>query len=214
VAAWSASYWFEVSGAAHLLHHHTIYQSGQILTGGLALIGVWLVMTAAMMLPGALPVVIRMPSASDQLTFIATYALAWTGFAAVAFVGDMGLHALIHGWPLAARYEGLIPVALLGTAAVYQLTPWKRASLLACRKPHDGDALIVGIRYSRSCLASGSALMLVMFAAGAADLVWMAALAMTMLAEKVLPSADCFRRSVAGALGLLAAGTLLGGRFL
>ena len=76
------------------------------------------------------------------------------------------------------------------------------------------DPLTAGLAYSRHCLVSGWALMLIMFSAGVADLVWMAALALTMLAEKALPSADGFRRVVAVALALLAVGTLMGGQFL
>ena len=101
--AWIAAYWLEVSGAAHLLHHHTIFHSGQLLVGGLALLGAWQVMTAAMMLPGALPALVRISGPTAQLAFIAVYALTWTGFALVAFVGDMGLHALVHGWSPAAQ---------------------------------------------------------------------------------------------------------------
>jgi len=219
-AAWMTAYWLEVNGVAHALHHHTIYHSGQIVAGGLALLAVWQVMTAAMMLPGTLPVVLRISSTPARLVFIATYVAAWTGFAVVAFVGDMGVHAVVHGWPLAARFESLIPVGVLGAGAVYQLSPWKRASLSACRSPVAilrgglSDALLAGINYSRRCLVSGWALMLIMFAAGVADLVWMAALALTMAAEKALPSADGFRRAVAGVLALLAVGTLLGGHFL
>jgi predicted metal-binding membrane protein len=99
-------------------------------------------------------------------------------------------------------------------AAAYQLSSGKRASLAACRQHFDGDGLVAAINYSRDCLASGWALMLIMFAAGVADLVWMAVLALTMLAEKALPSADGFRRVVAGALALVAIGTLMGGQFL
>jgi predicted metal-binding membrane protein len=228
--AWTAAYWLEVSGAAHLLHHHTIYHSGQILAGGLALLGAWQVMTAAMMLPGTLPAVLRISGARAQIAFLATYAAAWTCFAVVAFVGDMGLHALVHGWSVAARYENLIPAAILGTAAAYQLSPWKAANLAACRLPHlwgstrrsrgmgpGGDfldAFTAGITYSRHCLASGWALMLIMFSAGVADLFWMAALALVMVAEKTLPSGDTVRYLVAGVLAMLAAGTLLGGRSL
>src|SRR6202011_6260474 len=91
-AAWIAAYWLEVSGNAHVLHHHTIFHSGQILAGGLALLGAWQVMTAAMMLRGALPALLRISRPAAQLAFIAVYAVAsWTGFALVAFVGDMGL---------------------------------------------------------------------------------------------------------------------------
>lgn len=204
--AWIAAYWLELSGAAHLLHHHTIYHSGQILAGGLALLGVWQVMTAAMMLPGTLPAVVGISPRSAQLAFIVKYAVAWTCFALVAFAGDMGLHALVHGWPLAAEHENLIPAGILGAAAVYEVTPWKRASLAACRQPLRID----GITYSRDCLASGWALMLIMFSAGVADLAWMVALAMVMLAEKTLPSGDRLRYVVAAALALLAIGSLLG----
>jgi predicted metal-binding membrane protein len=225
-AAWIAAYWLEVSGMAHLLHHHTIYHSGRILAGGVALLGVWQVMTAAMMLPGALPAVRRIGRASSspagaELVFLAVYAAAWTGFALVAFVGDMGLHALVHGWPVAARYENLIPAAVLGAAAVYQISPWKGTSLGACRQPltilspYEGGSLIetarAGVAYSRHCVVSGWALMLIMFSAGVANLVWMVALALAMLAEKTLPSGNNFRYVAAGVLALLAAGTLLGG---
>jgi predicted metal-binding membrane protein len=210
-AAWIAAYWLEVSGGAHVLHHHTIYHSGHILAGGLALLGVWQVMTAAMMLPGTLPAVLGFSRVSAQLVFLATYAIAWTGFAAVAFAGDMGLHALVHGWALAAQHENLIPAAILGAAAAYELSPWKRAGLAACREPlrtHRG-ALTAGITYSRHCLMSGWALMLIMFSAGVADLAWMAALAFAMLAEKTLPSGDRLRYVIAAALGLFAAGALI-----
>jgi len=213
--AWTAAYWLEVSGTAHLLHHHTIYHSGQILTGGLALLAAWQVMTAAMMLPGALPAVLRIGRAAAQLIFLAVYAAAWTGFAVVAFTADMGLHALVHAWPVAAQHENLIPAAILGVAAAYQVSRWKRAGLDACRRPASIkgtgwiDALRAGIAYSRQCLVSGWALMLIMFSAGVADLAWMAALALAMLAEKTLPSGDGPRYVVAAALALLATWTLL-----
>lgn len=210
-AAWIAAYCLEVSGAAHVLHHHTIYHSGHILAGGLELLGVWQVMTAAMMLPGALPTLLDISHGRARLVFIATYAAAWTGFAAVAFVGDMGLHAIVHSWPTAAQHENLIPVAILGAAAAYELSAWKRASLAACRQPvyAHTNGLTAGIAYSRQCLVSGWALMLIMFSVGVADLAWMAGLAMVMLAEKVLPSGESVRYVVAVALALLAVGTLL-----
>jgi predicted metal-binding membrane protein len=219
--AWIAAYWLEVSGTAHLLHHHTIYHSGRILVGGLALVAIWQVMTAAMMLPGALPAVRRLAPVAAQVIFLGTYFAAWTVFAVVAFVGDMGLHALVHGWAAAAQNEYLIPGAVLGVAAVYQVSPWKGVGLDACRRPgrilarHQGggtvDALRAGIDYSRQCLVSGWALMLIMFSAGVADLFWMVALALTMLAEKTLRSGDGVRYGMAGALALLAVGSLIGG---
>jgi predicted metal-binding membrane protein len=128
-----------------------------------------------------------------------------------------------------AAHENLIPAAVLIAAALYQLSPWKGASLEACRRADVSapdswdrrsrgiglvDPLTAGLAYSRHCLVSGWALMLIMFSAGVADLVWMAALALTMLAEKTMPSADPVRYSVAGVLAVLAAGTLVGGKIL
>jgi predicted metal-binding membrane protein len=217
--AWVAAYWLEVSGTAHLLHHHTIFHSGQIVAGGLALVGAWQVMTVAMMLPGAMPAVLRISRPAAQLAFVATYAVAWTGFALVAFVGDMALHALVHGWPLAAQHQNLIPAAVFGAASAYQFSPWKAASLCACRQPatilarHQGGGLAgtlkAGVTYSRHCRASGWALMLIMFSAGVANMAWMAALALTIVAEKTLPSGDRSRYAVGTALALVAFGALL-----
>jgi predicted metal-binding membrane protein len=219
--AWVAAYWLEVSGTAHLLHHHTIFHSGQVLAGGIALLGAWQVMTVAMMLPGAMPAVVRFSRPAAKLAFVATYAIAWTGFALVAFVGDMALHALVHGWPLAAQHENLIPAAVFGAGAAYQFSPWKAANLYACRQPETilsryaggglGGTLMGGITYSRHCLASGWALMLIMFSAGVANIAWMVALALMMLAEKTLPSGDRYRYAVGVALTVVAVVSLLGG---
>ena len=203
-AAWIAAWWLEASGVAHQLHHHTIYHSGQIALGGLALLTAWQVMTAAMMLPGALPALHRVANASGQAVFLTTYFGAWTAFALIAFVGDMELHALVHTWAPAAQHENLIPAAVLGGAAAYQLTPWKRASLYACRRP------AAGVRYALSCVGSGWALMLIMFSAGVADLLWMAGLAIAMLAEKTLRSPDPARYLIAVVLVVLAGASLTG----
>ena len=53
-------------------------------------------------------------------------------------------------------------------------------------------------------------MMLIMFSAGVADLTWMVALTVAMLAEKTLPSGERLRYVVAGALALLAMASLLG----
>ncbi len=214
-AAWMAALWLEASGTAHLLHHHTIYHSGHLLLGGLALLGAWQVMTAAMMLPGTLPALLAIGRRNGQLTFLLVYALAWTSFAVVAFAGDMGLHALVHGWAPATQHENLIPAAVLGVAAIYQLSPWKRAGLARCRAmaitgQGSVNTLRAGITYSRNCLLSGWGLMLIMFAAGVADVFWMAALALAMVAEKTWPSGDTVRFAVAVVLALLALAAIPG----
>ena len=71
-------------------------------------------------------------------------------------------------------------------------------------------AFRAGTAYSRHCLTSGWAVMLVMFSVGVGELVWMAALAQAMLTEKTLPSGQHVGAGVAGGLALVAAGTLIG----
>jgi predicted metal-binding membrane protein len=194
-AAWGVAWWLEATGIAHVLHHHTIFHSGRRWQGGVELLVAWQVMTAAMMLPGALPAVRALGHVGGQARFLAIYFAAWTLFAALAFAADMGLHALVHGWAAAASHENLIAPVALGLAAAYELSPWKARSLMRCRRPG-----LSALAYSRSCVASGWALMLLMFSAGVANLWWMAALAAAMLAEKALPRADAARYAVAAAL--------------
>lgn len=226
--AWCAAIWLEVSGTAHLLHHHTIYHSEALFTGGLLLLAGWQVMTAAMMLPSSLPM-IRMfvrvgrgrPHAQGALAlFLGAYFGTWTVFAMAAFTGDMGLHALVHGWPWLAAHDTLIAAGVLGLAAVYQVSPWKDACLSACRmpaaylmqkyRPGLAGGFAVGLGHALYCLGCCWALMLVMFSVGVAHLYWMAALAVVMVAEKIFPAGERLRYPVAVVLAVLAAAALGG----
>jgi len=105
-------------------------------------------------------------------------------------------------------------------AAVYQVTPLKRACLAECRSPmtflaerwRDGraGALELGVRYGAWCLGCCWALMAALFAVGVMSLSWMAVIAAFIAAERLLPWPTAARRSVA--LALLALG--LGVAFL
>ena len=72
-AAWVLAWWLEATGIAHALHHHTIFHSGRLWQGGAELLVAWQVMTAAMMLPGALPAVRALGHAGEQARFLAIY---------------------------------------------------------------------------------------------------------------------------------------------
>ena len=61
--------------------------------------------------------------------------LAGLFLAIPAFIGDMGLHGLVHAWPWLEEHARLIPAATFGLAAVWQLTPLKDACLNQCRHP-------------------------------------------------------------------------------
>jgi len=73
-------------------------------------------MTTAMMLPSTLPLVRLFVRASREqpqprlvlLTFLGAYIAVWTGFAIVAFVGDMALHWLVYHWFWLHRHPWII----------------------------------------------------------------------------------------------------------
>jgi predicted metal-binding membrane protein len=224
---WVFSTWAELSGAAAGLHHHTLYHAvsnrGLPLWGAvLQVAGAWQVMTAAMMLPSSLPM-IRLytitarhaPAWWQSLAlFLVAYFAVWTGFAILAFIGDMGLHRLVHASPWLDQHARLIPAATFGLAAAWQLTPLKDACLRECRHPAAflqryyargrGAGLLLGLRHGLFCLGCCWALMLVMFAAGVAHLAWMGALGLAMVAEKTFPGGDRLARPLGAAFAVLA----------
>lgn len=227
-AAWAFSAWAERTGVATLLHHHTLYHSGlPFWRAALLLLAGWQAMTAAMMLPSSLPLIrLYVFTARGKPGFFAGVSLflvgyfaVWSGFALIAFAGDMRLHLLVHTWSWLAAHSQIIPATTLGVAALYQVTPVKDACLRKCRHPaaylrryyQRGavSGLQLGLGHGVFCIGCCWALMLVMFAAGVAHLFWMGVLAMVMLAEKTLPRGGRLVRPVAVCLSVPAVCALL-----
>jgi len=99
-------------------------------------------------------------------------------------------------------------------AGVYQLTPWKRTCLVHCRnplhffathwRPGRAGALRLGWHHGLYCLGCCWVLMGLLFVGGVMNLVWIAAITLFVLAEKLLPAGVGGGR-LAG-LGLIATG--------
>ena len=233
--AWCICAWMEASGVAGHLHHHALYHSGMPLwQAGLLLAGAWQVMTAAMMLPSSLPLMVLFGRAgaaapnraSAFALFILGYFVVWTSFAASAFAFDMGVHWLAHTWRWLNQNDEVIPATTLALAAVYQVTPLKNACLRSCRNPATYimhhyrrgrlSGLRLGVGHGLFCLGCCWALMLVMFAVGVAHLAWMGVLAVVMVAEKTMPAGDALTRPLAvsllglAAIAILAPGSIPG----
>ncbi len=194
---------------------------------------VWVVMMAAMMFPAVAPTVLtydglregrraRGTGAAGDATalFVAGYLLVWTaaGLAAYAlFELVRAIDPAFLAWDEAGQY---VTGGVIVAAAVYQVTPLKRACLAECRSPmtflaerwRDGraGALELGVRYGAWCLGCCWALMAALFAVGVMSLGWMAVIAAFIVAERLLPWPTAARRWVA--LALLALG--LGVAFL
>ena len=148
-------------------------------------------MTAAMMLPSAAPTaahVTRLTRRVPTLLFTAGYLAVWTGYGLLAYgvfrlvsSFDIDWLAWDRGGPYAA---GGVIVA----AGLYELTSLKRLSLRGCRNaPHGGSAFRIGLAHGLDCVGCSGALMAVLFVLGLMSLFWMAAVAVVIFAEKVLP---------------------------
>ena len=96
-------------------------------------------------------------------------------------------------------------------ASVYQLTPLKQACLRRCRSPLEflshywqGGALgafRMGLRHGLFCLGCCWAMMALLFVGGLMNVLWIAALALFVLAEKVVPAGGLLGR--AGGVALI-----------
>ena len=121
----------------------------------------------------------------------------WSAFGALAFAGDAALHAGVAASPWLAAHDWAIAPSVLMLAGAFQFSSLKDACLRACRHPASflrrhyrrgpRGGLALGVRHAAFCVGCCWALMLVMFAAGAASLIWMAALTALMVHEKTQP---------------------------
>jgi predicted metal-binding membrane protein len=193
----------------------------------LSTVAMWLLMMAAMMLPAMAPmmaVYAGLAAKEDRGAVLALriglfalgYFLLWAAFSVVAALGQLALRD--SGW-LAMGGTMATPVAagvLLLIAGAHQFTPVKDICLRHCRHPlaflmvhwREGvrGAFPVGARHGVYCFGCCIAFMGLMFVFGAMNVLWMAAIALYFLAEKVLPHERVWGRAV-GVL-LLAAGAV------
>ena len=173
-----------------------------------AYIGTWTVMMAAMMLPSVAPFALLY--ARGASTALAPGLLA---------AGYLGVWALV-GIPAYAVDRALgmdhptATAAVLITAGLYELSPFKQACLSKCRSPVDflvqrwrpglGGAFRLGVEHGAFCLGCCVALMAVLVVAGGMGLIWVVAIALVVAAEKLLPHGPLLGKL--GGVGLIAAG--------
>jgi predicted metal-binding membrane protein len=155
-----------------------------------------------MVLPSSLPLIRLFDAASARQerplrmrgAFLAGYAAVWTGFGALAFMGDTGIHHTVDAVPWLSARTWLIGGATLVMAGAFQFSDLKDRCLSKCRQPGPfllaryrrgaAGAFRLGSAHGVFCLGCCWALMLVMFAAGVAVLWWMTALTAVMVYEK------------------------------
>ena len=184
----------------------------------------WAVMMVAMMAPSATPMLLMFAALNRRRreraapyvptgVFLAGYVIVWAAFSLAATTGNWGLHqASLLTSMMGEATSGYLGGGLLLLAGAFQWSPLKYACLKQCRTPmgflmtswRDGHrgALRMGLEHGVYCLGCCWALMLLLFVLGIMNLVWIAALAAFVLAEKVAPKGEW----VARITGVLMAG--------
>ena len=195
----------------------------------------WSVMMVAMMIPSATPMILtyaninrkrhleRRPFGPTSI-FVLGYVAIWVGFSLAATILQWLLHSATLLSPMMVTTSAILGSVLLIAAGLFQFTPLKHRCLQHCRSPisfflnewRDGrfGAFRMGLKHGVYCLGCCWILMTLLFVAGVMNLLWVAALAVLVLLEKIMPSGPSIAR-VTGVIfilwGLWLAGTVIVG---
>jgi predicted metal-binding membrane protein len=196
------------------------------------IIAMWWVMMVAMMTPSAAPTILlyarvhRHAAAQETAqklaptgAFAAGYLLVWLGFSIAAAV----LHWTLESAGLVSAMMGSesrwLSGGVLIAAGLYQLSPLKGLCLAHCRapasflsqhwRPGAAGAVRLGAMHGAYCVGCCWVLMALLFVGGVMNLVWIAALAVLVLAEKLAPRGDWIGRVVGVVLLAWGAATLV-----
>ena len=194
-----------------LFPHQQADVMGEMGSSWPVVVAMWWVMMVAMMTPSAAPLVLlygrvlRHHSAAGEIAYVsplfvvAGYLAVWLVFSLGAAalqeaLLDAGLISAMMLWSKSA----LLSAAVLAAAGVYQLSPFKQACLTQCRgpvqfltrhwRPGRIGALVMGVRHGAFCVGCCWLLMALLFVGGVMNLVWIAALTLAVLVEKLSPA--------------------------
>jgi predicted metal-binding membrane protein len=183
-------------------------------------VAMWVAMVFAMMLPTAAPMISTYMDIAEAArrkaipvvqpaVLAAGYLAVWLSFA----IGAGVLQAEVAVPQIPGATGGLLLVA-----GLWQFAPVKHACLTRCRRPmpyflshwseRPGDVFRMGLHQGLYCLGCCVALMMLVFAAGAMNLLWMAALGLVMILEKTMARPQRLVHIVGAALLLLGVGQL------
>ncbi len=181
----------------------------------------WAIMMVGMMVPSAAPVILlyarfcrtrRDQPFAPTGVFAAGYLAAWTGFSLAATALQWRLEEAALLSPMMMSTGAALAGPLLIAAGVYQFTPLKHACLRHCRWPihflsthwrdGTGGALVMGLQHGAYCVGCCWFLMGLLFVGGVMNLLWVAAIAILVGLEKLLPFGARAGRVLGGLLVL------------
>jgi predicted metal-binding membrane protein len=171
----------------------------------------WAVMMMGMMTPSVAPMILIYARVGRQAMvdgkpfaattwFVGGYLLAWIAFSLAATSAQWALERAALLTPMMTSASNILGGVVLIIAGLYQWTPLKEACLFQCQTPlafilrHGGfrgdpvGALKLGMSHGMYCIGCCWALMALLFVGGVMNLFWIAALAILVLLEKVVPA--------------------------
>ncbi len=185
----------------------------------------WAVMMVGMMLPSVTPMVLiyaavarksamqGMPVAPTA-AFVSGYIAMWLIFSLFATIAQWGLDQAALLSPMMVSNSFGLGAVLLIAAGIYQWLPIKDKCLDHCRspvyfitthwRPGSTGAFKMGLSHGAFCLGCCWVLMSLLFVVGVMNILWIAAITLFVLLEKVLPLGDVGGRLMG--LPMIAAG--------
>jgi len=172
------------------------------------LVLMWTEMMVAMMLPAVTPLVLLFSKVARaraergqpyvSTAFFATgYFTVWTLFSLIAALAQWVLHGAALLTPQMTANSSIVGGTMFIAAGIFQFTPLKKTCLTHCRSPlaflmtewRDGraGAFLMGWKHGLFCTVCCWLLMLLLFAVGVMNLLWIAVLAIFALSERVAP---------------------------
>jgi predicted metal-binding membrane protein len=187
----------------------------------------WAVMMGGMMTPSVAPMLLLYAAVGRKAAangrplaatswFLAGYLSAWSAFSLVATGAQFMLTWLALLVPMMALASGVLGALVLIGAGLYQWSPLKDLCVTQCQSPigflmshggfrsHWSGALRLGAQHGIYCVGCCWLVMTLLFVGGVMNVLWIAGLALLVLAEKVVLAGLLIPR-LAGA-GMIAAG--------
>jgi len=188
----------------------------------------WAIMMVGMMLPSVAPTVLIFAAVARKSAaqgtpavstgaFVGGYLAMWILFSLLATTAQWGLdHAALLSPKMVTHSIGL-GAGLLVAAGIYQWLPIKDRCLSHCRSPVEfiathwragvAGAFRMGLAHGAYCLGCCWVLMGLLFVGGVMNLLWIAAITLFVLLEKILPLGDAGGR-VTGLLMIAVGGVI------